>query len=724
MCVQALEEVLGEVEGVSDVRVNLSTEKATVVFDPSKVRVADLGKAVDGLGYRFLGVVGQAGQAEGADYRESAARERLRRIAVGFGVAIPLMVLMYIHMDAGISMEQFSYASFAISTPAFAYVSYPIFVAAFRAIKNRVLNMDVMYSLGIGVSFGASIMGTFELVLTREFMFYETALMLASFLMLGRHLEARAKGKTSEAIERLVRFRPKETLVVRDGVEVAVPTDDVRVGDVVIAKPGERIAVDGTVLSGEGYVDESMVTGEPAPKAKRVGSTVVAGTLSKNGVLRYEARKVGADTTLAQIVKMVEAAQGSKPPVQELADLAVSYFIPLVMAIAVLSFAAWYVVAGETLLFSLSVLISILVIACPCALGLATPTAVTVGVGRGAELGILVRDGEAIELCEKVDVVMLDKTGTITEGRPSVTDLVPHGTSSEELLRTAASVEKGSSHPLAEAIVRKASEDGLSIPVPEGFDTHEGRGVSAVVGGEGAAVGSRLLMAERGVALPEMLAERMEEMEDEGKTVVCVEHGGRFSGILAISDPVKASSATAISELRRMGLQVAMVTGDNRRTAEAIARQVGIADYQAEVLPRDKAEAVRSIQAAGRRVAFVGDGINDAPALAQADVGIAMGSGTDVAMESGGIILMRGDLTGVTSSIHLSRKVMSRIRQNLFWAFAYNSALIPVAAGLLHPFGIEFRPEYAGLAMALSSVTVVTLSLTLRRYEPPRAGRR
>ena len=537
---------------------------------------------------------------------------------------------------------------------------------------------------------------------------------------MGRYLEAKAKGKTSDAIKKLAGLQVKIALVIRDEKEVEVSIEDVEIDDVVFVKPGEKIPVDGVVLSGESYVDESMVTGEPLPVVKNEGSTVIGGTLNTNSVLRVKATKIGKDTLLAQIIKLVEEAQGSKPPVQRIADTAVSYFIPVVLTIAIVSFLVWYVLLGGTLLFSLSALISILVIACPCALGLATPTAVTVGIGRGAELGILIKNGEALEVSEKITTMIFDKTGTLTKGKPEVTDIVGIETKDTQVLELAASVENNSLHPLAQAIVNKAKERGISLQDTSGFDTFAGKGVQATVNGTLVLIGNRLVFKEQGIVIPTTVEGMLGGLETKGKSVMFVAFEQRLVGLIGIADVVKETTASAMQQLKQMGLQLVMITGDNARTAQAIAQQIGIDVVLAEVLPQEKAREVKKLQEAGEVVAFVGDGINDAPALAQADVGIAIGSGTDVAIESGEIVLVKSDLLDSVAAVQLSQKVMARIKQNLFWAFAYNTALIPVAAGVLFPFfGVTFRPEFAGLAMALSSVTVVSLSLLLKKYVPP-----
>jgi P-type Cu+ transporter len=716
-CVQTIEAALRALPGVISASVNLGTEKAYVTYNPSVSDIGGMKKAIEDAGYQYLGIAGEVSDEAEKQARERDLHDKFLRFSVGFAVSIPLMLAMYVPLP--VPMHILAYVMLVISTPVFLYVSYPIFRAARMALRNRSLNMDVMYAMGIGVAFVASVMGTFGIVLTHEFMFYDTAIMLAAFLMLGRYLEARAKGRTSEAIKALMGLQAKTAIVIRQGAEVEVPAEEVVVGDIVIVKPGGKVPVDGEVVAGESYVNEAMITGEPIPPIKVKGSRVVGGTINQNGVLSVKATNVGRETVLAQIIQLVEDAQGSKPPVQRIADVAVTYFIPVVLAIAAIAFVVWYFLLHATLLFALTALISVLVVACPCALGLATPTAVTVGVGRGAELGILIRNGEALEVAEKVTTVIFDKTGTLTKGRPEVTDVIPSGISEETLLAFAAALETNSQHPLALAVVRRAESRGIKIEQAEHFDTIGGKGVVARVLGEEVLAGNRALLQEKGVQIQPAIESQIASLEEEGKTAVLVAAGGQMAGIIAIADTLKETTKDAVHQLSRMGLHVVMITGDNRRTANAIAQQVGIDRVVAEVLPQDKAAEVRALQGHGETVAFVGDGINDAPALAQADVGIAIGSGTDVAIESGDIVLIRDDLLDAVASIQLSKKVMGRIRGNIFWAFAYNSALIPVGAGVLYPFfGITFRPELAALAMALSSVTVVSLSLLLKRYIP------
>jgi Cu+-exporting ATPase len=515
-------------------------------------------------------------------------------------------------------------------------------------------------------------------------------------------------------------MQPKTATVIKDGIEVQIPIEDVEINDIVVVKPGEKIPADGTVVSGESYVDESAITGEPIPVFKNTGKNVVGGTINKNGALKFKAARIGKDTVLAQIINLVESAQGSKPPVQRIADKAVTYFIPTILTIAIVSFILWYYVFDSTLLFGLTVLISVLVVACPCALGLATPTAVTVGIGRGAEFGILVKNGEALEISEKLTTVLFDKTGTLTKGKPEVTDIIGYEIGETELLRYAASVEASSEHPLGDAVVRKAKKDGLDLQEIREFNSFGGKGVRAIVKGREVIIGNRSLFSDKNVEITNQVEDKILQLEKEGKTVVIMGINGALSCIIAVADTLKESTADAISGLKNMKLKVAMITGDNARTAKAIASQIGIDRIISEVLPQDKSAEVKRLQEDGEVVAFVGDGINDAPALAQADVGIAIGSGTDIAIESGDIVLIKDDLMDSVASVQISKKVMGRIKQNLFWAFAYNVILIPVAAGILYPsFGIMFRPEYAGLAMALSSVTVVSLSLMLKGYIPP-----
>lgn len=625
------------------------------------------------------------------------------------------MVLMFID----IKWDFLPYFMLILSLP-FLYVSYPILKASVTALKNKSLDMNVMYTMGMMSAFVASVLSTFG-VLSHDFMFYEAPVWLATFLTIGKYLEARAKGKTSEAIKKLMGLQPKTATIIENGEEKKISIRDLNIGDTVLVRPGEKIPADGEVIEGQSYVDESMITGEPVPNMKKQGDKVVGATINKNGVLKFNATKVGKDTMLSQIIKLVRDAQSSKPPIQDIADRVVNYFIPVVLAIAVSTFLLWFLVLNESVVFSFSRLIAVLVIACPCALGLATPTAITVGLGRGAQLGILIKNADALETSKKLTTIVFDKTGTLTKGKPEVTDIIPFDISEEELLSFSASVENNSQHPLGEAIVNRAKEKGLQIKSTSEFDTLEGKGVKAKIEGKPIIIGNRSIMRDLNIKLSQEADKKMETLENEGKTAILISINAEIKGIIAIADPIKDDAKEAIDSFKHAGLKIAMITGDNKRTAHAIAKRLGIDEVLAEVMPAEKSDKVKTLQKNGEIVAFVGDGINDAPALAQANIGIAIGSGTDVAMESGDIVLMKDKLLDAYYSLQLSKKVMKRIRYNLFWAFAYNTILIPVAAGLFASFNIYLQPEFAGLAMALSSVTVVTLSLLLKRYTPKNA---
>jgi len=614
------------------------------------------------------------------------------------------------------------YILFVVTSPVFFFISYPIFRAALQALRNRSLNMDVMYSMGMGVAYLSSVMATFGIVLSRDFMFYETALLLATFLTLGRFLEARAKSRTSDSIKKLMELQPPVATVIRNKIEMEIPLSEVIVGDIIVVKPGGKIPVDGVVRAGESFVDESMLTGEPVPVFKEKDGKVAAGTVNQDGSFSFIAEKVGRDTMLAQIIRTVEEAQGSKPPVQRIADTAVGYFIPVVLGIAVISFIIWYLIVGNSLLFSLTTLISVLVIACPCALGLATPTAVTVGIGRGAELGVLIKNGEVLETAGKLDTVVFDKTGTLTEGKPQVIKLTTYNEDGQKALQYAASLEAKSQHPLGKAIVNYAGEQSVELMDVTSFQNFGGKGISGSIDGKSIVVGNRKLITVQKIEITESVMADINNYETEGNTVVLVSVQNKIAGIIAIADRLKESAQRTINALKDRGFEVGLITGDNWSAGNVIARKLGLDFVQANILPNEKANEIKTLQLNGKVVTFVGDGINDAPALSQADIGIAMGKGTDVAIESGDVVLMYDDLGGVVTAIELSRKVLRRIRQNLFWAFAYNTALIPVAAGILYPlFGIVFKPELGGLAMAMSSVTVITLSLMLKRYKPEMA---
>ena len=715
ICVQTIENALRGLDGVIQASVNLGTERAYVTYNPSLVTLQQIRDAIVASGYQYLGTDKEGTLSAGDEVLQSDLKDKLIRVVSGFAISAVLMVMMAAPAEM---MHTLMYVQFLIATPAFFWLGLPIFRAAAGSLRNRTLNMDVMYAMGITVAYLASVMGTFGIFLDMHFLFYETSIMLTSFLMLGRYLEARAKGRTSSAIQSLVKLQADTAAIIRDGVEKQVPIEEVIPGDEVRIRPGDRVPVDGRVLSGTSFVDESMVTGEPIPVEKMPGDPIVAGTLATTGSLTFTAERVGADTMLARIIRLVEDAQGSKPPVQRIADTAVAWFIPVVLIIALGAFAYWYLIAGAGLQFALQTLIAVLVVACPCALGLATPTAITVGVGRGAELGILIRNGSSLEISDRLNAVLFDKTGTLTRGKPEVTDLDIFTGSQSLLLLYAGSLEQLSTHPLGEAIMSRAGREGVVPADVQDYSYQPGQGLTGLISGGVIRVGNRRFIDEAGIIVDPEEEKQIQRRQEEGKTTVLVSHDTRLLGLISIADSVKSSASAAVKELTVMGIIPTMVTGDNQRTAKAVGEMVGIEHIIAGVLPDEKEIEVSRLQEEGKVVAFVGDGINDAPALARADTGIAIGSGTDVAIESADIILVRDEITDAVAAIQLARKVMSRIRLNLFWAFAYNIILIPLAAGLFYP-AIIFRPEYGAAAMALSSVTVISLSLLLRRYTPP-----
>jgi P-type Cu+ transporter len=706
-CARAIENQLAATGGVTGAHVNFATSTATVEFDPARAAVHDLVDAIEELGYSVpRPPAGGNPDGNEAEDVEEQAREReftalRRRLWLAAAFAVPVVVL---GMWPGLMhLAATSWLQLALTAPVVCYAGAPFYTGAWTALRHRSANMNTLIALGTGAAFLYSLVVT---VRGGHEVYYEAAAVIVTLILLGRVLEALARGKASEAIRHLRELQPKTAHVVRDGAEREIPIEQVRVGDVVVVRPGEKIPVDGAVRDGDSAVDESMLTGESMPVDKRAGDAVYGGAINRSGSLRFEARKVGRATALQQMIDLVRQAQGSRAPVARLADVVSGYFTVGVLGIAAVTFLVWLVFAP--LSFALINFVAVLIVACPCALGLATPTAIMVGTGRGAERGILIKGGEALEAAYGIDTVILDKTGTITTGRPRVTDVAPlNGYSEVEVLRAAASAERYSEHPLGRAIVEYAESLAVGLADPIGFRALAGHGVAASVDGRDVAVGTLMDSPQ----LPEM-----ERLAGQGKTAVAVSVDGRPAGVIGIADTVKPEAAAAVRRLHDMGIDVWMITGDNRRTAENVARQIGIQQVLAGVLPEAKVAEVRKLQAAGKKVAMVGDGINDAPALAQADVGIAIGTGTDIAKEAASITLMRGDLNGVADALLLARRTMRVIRQNLFWAFAYNTIGIPVAAGVLYPVtGWLLSPVLASAAMAMSSVTVVANSLRLKR---------
>jgi Cu+-exporting ATPase len=747
-CAVRVGRVVQRVPGVAKANVNLATEKLTVSYVPGLVSPADLARVVASAGYQLVlapegGVPAGAGVGTGAAaadpyaIAEAARQKRTRMLLAKFIVALAvgaIIMLMMLIPESAMSMRWQRLIQLVLATPVQFWAGWQFYRGAWAATRHRTSDMNTLIAIGTTVAYLYSAAVTFfpsaftaaEGAGFKAEAYYDTAVIIIGLILLGRYLEARAKGRTSAAMRRLIGLQPRTARVIRADVEVDIPVDEVAVGDVVIVRPGEKIPVDGQVLEGRSAVDESMITGESIPVEKGPGDEVIGATLNRTGSFRFRATKVGKDTALAQIVRMVEEAQGSKAPIQRTADYIASIFVPTVIAVAVVTFLVWLFV-GPDPAFTLAMLafVSVMIVACPCAMGLATPTAIVVGTGKGAENGILIRSGEALERAHKLDVIVLDKTGTLTRGKPEVTDIVASTDGAEaEILRLAASAERGSEHPLGEAIVEAARTRGLELSEVQEFSAIPGHGVEATLAGSGRSktkgrhllLGNRRLLDERGFSAGEM-GRAADRMAQEGKTPMFVVVDGLVAGVIGVADVLKPDSVEAVRNLEALGLEVYMLTGDNRATAEAVARQAGIDRVLAEVLPAHKAQTVKDLQTAGKVVAMVGDGINDAPALAQADIGMAIGTGTDVAMETSDVTLIRGDLGPIGTAIRLSRATMRIIKQNLGWAFGYNVALIPVAAGVLYPaFGILLDPVYAAVAMALSSVSVLSNSLRLRRF--------
>jgi Cu+-exporting ATPase len=738
-CARTVERVTKKLSGVDEANVNLATEKLNITFDPDLLTTAIIKAAVTKAGYKAIEDAEEKDLAEKKQGEINALRNRFVFSAI---FAFPLLLVAMVPMileSLGMNLpdflntmrypRQFALIQFLMCTPVM-IIGRRYYIVGFRNLVKFSPNMDSLIAIGTSAAYLYSFYGVYQIFFNGNVdyeLYFEGAAVILALITLGKYMEAVSKGKTSEAIKKLIGLAPKQASVIRDGVEIQVPIDEVAVGDIVAVRPGEKFPVDGIVIEGLTAVDESMLTGESIPVEKKIGDTVIGASINKNGAVRYRATRVGNDTALAQIIKLVENAQGSKAPIARLADIISGYFVPVVIALALVGAGAWFF-SGETAAFSITILISVLVIACPCALGLATPTAIMVGTGKGAQYGVLIKSGVALETAHKIGVVVLDKTGTITEGKPKVTDIIlmertrTHAEFSsgeyDALLRLAASGEKGSEHPLGEAIVRAAEERGLPLFPAEQFEAIPGRGIRTVIQGSAVLLGNEKLMIEKNIPMTDA-APKAERLAAEGKTPMFVAVDDALGGIIAVADTVKETSAEAVERLHRLGVQVAMITGDNKRTAAAIARQVGIETVLAEVLPEDKAAEIKKLQGNGKKTAMVGDGINDAPALAQADVGMAIGSGTDVAMESADIVLMKSDLRDVATAIELSRKTIVNIKQNLFWAFAYNTLGIPIAMGALYLLGGPLlNPMIAALAMSFSSVSVLSNALRLRGFKP------
>ena len=728
-CANTVEKEINKLKGITEVNVNFATEKAKVVYDPSNTRISEIKSAIKKAGYKPLEIESSEQIDEEKERRQKEVKTLWKKFIISAVFSIPLLYIAMGHM-IGLPIPQlinpafnpfnFGLAQLILTIPVI-IAGYKFYTVGFKSLFKGSPNMDSLIAIGTSA---AIIYGIYALIkiangditFANE-LYFETAGVIITLILLGKYLESVSKGKTSEAIKSLMNLQAKTATVIHDGKEITIAIEEVEVGDIIMVKPGEKIPVDGTVVEGHTSIDESMLTGESIPVEKHIGDKVIGAGLNKNGTIKFKATKVGKDTALAQIIKLVEDAQGSKAPIAKMADVISGYFVPVVIIIAILSSLAWYL-TGASSIFALTIFIAVLVIACPCALGLATPTAIMVGTGKGAEYGVLIKGGMPLETAHKIDTIVFDKTGTITEGKPKVTDIVAsEGFSEDELLQIAGSAEKGSEHPLGEAIVKDLEEKNLEFKKVDEFEAIPGHGIEVMIDNRNILLGNKKLMIDRKIDIS--LQKESDRLAHEGKTPMFIAIDNKLAGIIAVADTVKESSEGAIKKLHEMGIEVAMITGDNKMTAEAIAKQVGIDIVLAEVLPEDKANKVKNLQEQGKKVAMVGDGINDAPALAQADVGIAIGSGTDVAMESADIVLMKSDIMDVVTAIQLSKATIRNIKQNLFWAFAYNTAGIPLAAGLLYAFGgPRLNPMFAAAAMSLSSVSVLTNALRLKRFKP------
>ena len=720
-CAQKIESNLKKLNGITNVNVNFATEKATVEFDENLISENEINDAIEQLGYKVIkGISHEAKELvdKEKEEREKEVRNLKSLFIFSLVLSIPIFILSFPEWF-NIVVPYQNIVLLILATPIQFFVGYRFYKGAFFALKAKTANMDTLIAIGTSAAYFYSVLVTLT-PLFGDHVYFDTSAIIITFVILGKWLEAVTKGKTSEAIKKLVGLQPKTATVIRDGKELQIPIKEVVVGDIVVVKPGQKIPVDGIVVEGFSSVDESMITGESTPVEKKKGDTVIGATINKYGSFKFRATKVGRDTVLSQIIKLVEEAQGSKAPIQRLADKISSYFVPAVILVAIASFSIWYFILEQSFIFSLSIFIAVLIIACPCALGLATPTAIIVGIEKGAENGVLIKSAEALENMYKLTTIVFDKTGTLTKGKPTVTDILEvHKLDKREIIKYAAISEKKSEHPLAEAILNKAKEEKIKIPDPESFEVIPGHGILAKYDGVTILFGNRSLMKKYKIEVREV-EKKINALENEGKTVMVLALNKKIVGLIAVTDTLKEFSREAVQKLHEMGKEVIMITGDNKRTANAIAKQLGIDYVLAEVLPEEKEKEIDKLQKKNKFVAMVGDGINDAPALAKADVGITIGSATDIALETGQVVLIKNDLRDVVTAIDLSNYTIKKIKQNLFWAFFYNIAGIPIAAGLLYPFtGFLLNPMIAAVAMALSSVSVVSNSLLMRRYKPP-----
>ena len=723
-CANRVERVTKKIDGVESANVNFATEKLTLRIDAEKVRYSDIKAVIDKAGYKLIK---EEEQVNEGSKKKDESKLLLNRFIFSLIFTVPLLIISMGHMvgmplpsiiDPMKSPLNFALVQLALTIPVMV-AGYKFYKIGYKNLFKLSPNMDSLIAIGTSAAVAYGFFAIYK-ILNGEthyamHLYFESAVVILTLITLGKYLEAVSKGKTSEVIKKLMGLAPKTATIIKDGKELSIPIDEVIVGDVILVKPGEKLPVDGEIIEGSTSIDESMLTGESIPVEKNIGNTVIGASINKSGFIKYKATKVGKDTALAQIVKLVEEAQGTKAPIAKMADIIAAYFVPTVMALAIIAAVGW-LIAGESTVFALTIFISVLVIACPCALGLATPTAIMVGTGKGAENGVLIKGGEALETTYKIDTIVFDKTGTITEGKPKVTDIICQGIKEEEVLALAASAEKGSEHPLGEAIVKEAEDKNLELKKIEDFKAVPGHGIEVTIEGKDILLGNKKLMIENNIDIESLHAES-DKLAAKGKTPMYIAINNKLSGIIAVADTVKENSKAAIEELKKMNVKVAMITGDNKKTAEAIAKSVGIDMVLAEVLPEDKANEVKKLQEKNRKVAMVGDGINDAPALVQADVGIAIGSGTDVAIESADIVLMKSDLKDVVTAIRLSKATIKNIKENLFWAFGYNVLGIPVAMGVLQIFGGPLlNPMIAAAAMSFSSVSVLLNALRLKRF--------